>query len=104
MCGLESLHQIRCIRIFTTLRSATSASSSTLVRERNPHVRPTRVRHRSFNFIALLIDRSWAFGFRVAINSLFLGLIPNTCYLYKVNGYVKHGERKSDEARRGRRE
>jgi hypothetical protein len=31
----------------TTLRLATSASSSTLVRERNPHVRSTRVCHRN---------------------------------------------------------
>jgi hypothetical protein len=37
----------RCyVKIFTTLRSATSSSSSTLVRERNPRVRSTRVRLR----------------------------------------------------------
>jgi hypothetical protein len=31
------------VKIFTTLSSATSSSSSTPVRERNPRVRPTRV-------------------------------------------------------------
>jgi hypothetical protein len=38
----------RCyVKIFTTLRLATSSSSSTLVRERNPRDRYTRIRHRS---------------------------------------------------------
>jgi hypothetical protein len=43
-------HWRRGIKIFMTLRSATSSSSSTLVRERNPCVWSTRVRLRiSFN-------------------------------------------------------
>jgi hypothetical protein len=36
-----------CSKIFTALRSAMSSSSSTLVRERNPHVRSMRVRLRT---------------------------------------------------------
>jgi hypothetical protein len=40
-------HRSRCSKIFTTLRSATSSSSSMLVRERNPHVRSTKVCHRT---------------------------------------------------------
>jgi hypothetical protein len=37
LCGTKSFHRCsRNIRIYTTLRSATSASSSKLVRERNP--------------------------------------------------------------------
>jgi hypothetical protein len=39
----KSLHQSHYIRIFMTLRSAMSASSSTLVQERNPRVQSTRV-------------------------------------------------------------
>jgi hypothetical protein len=39
-------HWHRGVEIFTTLRSATSSSSSMLVRERNPRVRSTRVCHR----------------------------------------------------------
>jgi hypothetical protein len=41
--ALKSLHRSRSVRIFMTLRSALSASSSTFVRERNPRVRYTRV-------------------------------------------------------------
>jgi hypothetical protein len=46
-CGTKSLHWCcRNIEFYTTLRSALSASSSMLVRDRNPHVRSTRVCHR----------------------------------------------------------
>jgi hypothetical protein len=38
-------HWYHGVKIFTTLRSATSSSSSTLVQERNPRDRSTRVRH-----------------------------------------------------------
>jgi hypothetical protein len=45
-CGTESLCRCyRNIKIYTTLRSATLASSSTLVREHNPCVGSTRVCH-----------------------------------------------------------
>jgi hypothetical protein len=57
-CGTMSVHRCchtgvmalwRCyVKIFTTLRSATSSSSSMLVRERNPRVRSTRVRIRVY--------------------------------------------------------
>jgi hypothetical protein len=47
LCGTKSLHRCCCnIMIYMTLRSATSASSSTLVRERNPRIWPTRVCYR----------------------------------------------------------
>jgi hypothetical protein len=46
-CGAGLLSQwCRGVEIFTTLRSAMSASSSTPVWRRNPRVRSTRVRHR----------------------------------------------------------
>jgi hypothetical protein len=44
MRGTDSLHQCRGVKIFTTLRSATSSSSSMLVREHNLRVRSTTVR------------------------------------------------------------
>jgi hypothetical protein len=40
-----SSHRCRGVEIFTTLRSAMSASSSTHVREGNPHNRSTRIHH-----------------------------------------------------------
>jgi hypothetical protein len=49
LVALKLLYRSHNIRIYTTLRSATSASSSTLVREHNPSVWATRVRYRSFN-------------------------------------------------------
>jgi hypothetical protein len=42
-------HRSRCTSIYMTLRSATSASSSTLVWERNPRIRSTRVNYRNLN-------------------------------------------------------
>jgi hypothetical protein len=46
LCGTKSLRQCcRNIKIYTILRSASLASSSTLVRERNRRVRSTRVCH-----------------------------------------------------------
>jgi hypothetical protein len=51
----------RGVEIYTTLRSATSASSSTPVQGRNPHDWSTRVRHRSPVIVTVLLpDRSWA--------------------------------------------
>jgi hypothetical protein len=61
LCGNGSLRRCcRNIKFSMNLRLASLASSSTLVRERNPHVRSTRVR-RDLQLIVtvLLIDRSW---------------------------------------------
>jgi hypothetical protein len=79
-CGTKLLHWCcRNIKIYKISRSATLASSSTLVREHNPRVYSTRVCHRiPVNRYTLLIDRSWAFGFCIAINFLFLASNPNS--------------------------
>jgi hypothetical protein len=64
-CGTKLLrrcltHWCRGIEIFTTLRSATSYSSSMPMRGCNPRVRSTRIRHRSPVIVtALLLDGSW---------------------------------------------
>jgi hypothetical protein len=64
------------VQIFTTLRSATSSSSSTPVRRRNPRDRSMRVRHRSPLIVTtLLLDRSWAIRGYVA--NIFLLFVPN---------------------------
>jgi hypothetical protein len=54
-------HHCRGMKIYTTLRSAMSASSSTHVWGRNPRDRSMRV-HRGSPIIVttLLLDRSWA--------------------------------------------
>jgi hypothetical protein len=54
------------------------ASSSTLVRERNPvFVLQGYVTESQVIITTLLIDISWAFGFCVARSFLFSALIPN---------------------------
>jgi hypothetical protein len=80
LCGTKSLHWCsRNIRIYTTLRLATSASSSNLVRERNPAFGLRGyVTKSQLIIIALLIHRSWEFGFHAARIFLFLASIPNT--------------------------
>jgi hypothetical protein len=55
------LHRSRCIKIYMTLRSATSASSSTLGREHNPAFGlQGYVTESKLIVTTLLIDRSWA--------------------------------------------
>jgi hypothetical protein len=79
LCGTKSMHWSYRIKIYTTLRSNTSASLSTFVRERNPHIGLQRyVTESQLIVTTLLIDRSWAFGSRVANFVLFLASIPNT--------------------------
>jgi hypothetical protein len=70
-------HRYRGVEIYTTLRLATSASSSTPVRERNPMIDLRGVHHRSHIIVTtLLLDRSWAI--RGCIGNNILLFAPNT--------------------------
>jgi hypothetical protein len=75
LSGTRSLCRCcRNIKFYTTLRLASSASSSTPVWGRNPLVWSTRVRHRSpANLTSLLVDRS----FQGCIGNNFLLFAPN---------------------------
>jgi hypothetical protein len=87
--GILSL-RCRGIKIYTTLRSATSASSSTPVWGHNLHDRCTRVCHRSPVIItALLVDRSWEIWSCVGNN--FFVICTETQQWYQSPTYAYYG-------------